>query len=354
MKWEVVKRVVGRRAFGFLRVSGFHHLLRPVYGGLGCVLMFHRVCPRAPGPRLESVAGLEVTPEFLDEAVRYCLGKGYAVVSPDDVHRMLTGQDRPRRFVCFTVDDGYRDTLTAAYPVFKKHQVPFAVYVATGFPEGRFVAWWFLLEELLAGRDEVVVPAGGKEERVPCASPFQKEVAFYRLRDLILAASEEDYLPLLERIFDRPARELYRSCAGLGMSWEEVHELARDQLVTVGAHTVRHMPLSRLTPERVREELTESKKQLEAHTGRPVLHLSYPFGGPGEAGAREFAIAAECGFRTAFVTRVGNVFAAHAGRLLGLPRNNVSGEREGKDVRFLSLWLSGTVAALENKLARIA
>ena len=66
------------------------------------------------------------------------------------MHRRLVEGDFGRRFVCVTIDDGYRDTLQWAYPILKAHEVPFAVYIPTSFPDrlGRAVVarasrrWW--------------------------------------------------------------------------------------------------------------------------------------------------------------------------------------------------------------------
>ena len=42
-----------------------------------------------------------------------------------------------RKFVCFTFDDGYRDNLEHAYPILKRHGVPFALYMfRPAFPTG--------------------------------------------------------------------------------------------------------------------------------------------------------------------------------------------------------------------------
>ena len=42
-----------------------------------------------------------------------------------------------RPFACFTFDDGYRDNREHAYPVFKRLNLPFAIYIPTAYAEGR-------------------------------------------------------------------------------------------------------------------------------------------------------------------------------------------------------------------------
>jgi peptidoglycan/xylan/chitin deacetylase (PgdA/CDA1 family) len=60
--------------------------------------------------------------------------------------------------------------------------------------------------------------------------------------------------------------------------------------------------------------------------GARHAHLSYPYGDAGSAGPREFAIAAELGFKTAVTTRPGVLFRSHAGHLTALPRISLNGE----------------------------
>ncbi len=116
-----------------LSESQAYHLLRPWYGGLGTILTFHRVVEPEKGSPLRENRDLEVSPIWLEQIVSYLLTSGYEIVSLDELSRRLMQNGNQKRFVCFSFDDGYRDNLTLAYPIFKKHNVPFALYVTTSF-----------------------------------------------------------------------------------------------------------------------------------------------------------------------------------------------------------------------------
>jgi peptidoglycan/xylan/chitin deacetylase (PgdA/CDA1 family) len=62
------------------------------------------------------------------------------------------------------------------------------------------------------------------------------------------------------------------------MTPEELRELTRDPLVTIGSHTATHAHLVETGPDRAAVELTRSKEGLEAILDRPVDQFSYPFG----------------------------------------------------------------------------
>lgn len=121
---------------------------------LGVVLMLHRVVEnRNSDPEIRE---LEITPGFLEETIVRYREQGYHFVSIDQVCNILDGKEKGKPFVCLTFDDGYQDNYTVALPVIKRLEVPFAVYVTTGFIDNRFPMWWYHDEKLGLSREELV------------------------------------------------------------------------------------------------------------------------------------------------------------------------------------------------------
>jgi peptidoglycan/xylan/chitin deacetylase (PgdA/CDA1 family) len=135
------------------------------------------------------------------------------------------------------------------------------------------------------------------------------------------------------------------------MSWQEVAELALDPLVTIGAHTVSHPILTKEPADAVRREMETGRSEIAARLGRRPEHFAYPFGDKSAAGPREFAIAAELGFKTAVTTRPGMLFAEHGAHLTALPRISLNGEFQQD--RYLRVLLSGVATALWNGFRRV-
>jgi peptidoglycan/xylan/chitin deacetylase (PgdA/CDA1 family) len=92
-------------------------------------------------------------------------------------------------------------------------------------------------------------------------------------------------------------------------------------------------------------------RRIEAKLGRRPLHFAYPVGNVAAASAREFAIAAEAGFKTAVTTRPGVLFPEHAKTLTALPRVSVNGEFQR--LRYLDVLMSGAATALWNGFRRV-
>lgn len=98
--------------------------------------MLHRVVERRSEKPEQRV--LEVTPDWLEQKVIEYKQKGYAFISLDDLSPHTT-----KRFVCVTLDDGYHDNYTLAYPLLKRLGVPFTVYVTTGYIDNHQEMWWY-------------------------------------------------------------------------------------------------------------------------------------------------------------------------------------------------------------------
>src|ERR1700693_3911187 len=139
-----LKKSVIRAGLETLYFSGAHALMQPFVGGIGAIVTLHHVRPPRRD-RFQPNQLLEVTPRFLERVVRKLRRQQLDLISLDEMHRRLVERDFKRRFVCVTIDDGYRDTLQWAYPILKAHEVPFAIYIPTSFPDRIGELWWLAI-----------------------------------------------------------------------------------------------------------------------------------------------------------------------------------------------------------------
>jgi len=279
-------------------------------------------CAQNELSRLIANRYLEILPEELDAVLSWARPTGYQLVSLKELCELLRNRNgrQEQRMFCVTFDDGYKDNLTHALPVLEKHKCPATVFVTTNMPDLRQQLWWYALETVL--KDE--------KDR---DREFGELSAKFRLGD------------------EREAQELYRSfnwtketfeglCRRLALSWDDVRALAQHTLITIGAHTVSHPSLSKLSDAELFKELRESKTRLEQETGREVTLFAYPFGGCGACGAREFEAAKSAGYEAAVTTREGNVVREHQDHLRALPRHYV-GEGGNLSLSALESQVSG-------------
>lgn len=315
--------------------TGLYKIFKPFYSGMGHVLMFHRV-----GQNDEQVytRDLMVSPDFLETTLNYFISRNIDVVSLDECHRRLSSRKREKRFVTFTFDDGYEDNLSQALPVFEKYEAPFSVFLTTGFPDHRIVLWWYLLENLVLSRDQIEFSDGDQSHSFPSSTEREKKEAFWGIRRHIMQSSQEELLPRLMNIFNTDEKGLLEHTRTQALTWEQVSELGKHPLATIGSHTMNHLALSQLSEEKVLGEIQGANERILEKTGLLMEYLAYPFGIASTVGPREFELAARCRMKMAFTTESSNLLKRHARNMYALPRIEMT---EGWDDQFFDLYMKG-------------
>jgi peptidoglycan/xylan/chitin deacetylase (PgdA/CDA1 family) len=345
------KKAIIRTGLEALYFTGSHLALKPFFSGIGAILTLHHVRP-ARQDAFQPNRLLEVTPEFLEEVIERLRRADIDLVSLDEMRRRLLDRTFWRRFVCFTFDDGYCDNLTHAYPILRRHRVPFAVYVPTSFPDRIGELWWIALEAVIARNDRIGLDVDGKERRFDCRTPGDKnevfEALYWWLRSL---PTEQQVRAVVRELCERYRVDMAGFCADLCMRWPQIAELAADPLVTIGAHTVNHVMLHKVSEDLARSEMKNGADIIEAALGTRPRHLAYPVGDATSAGPREFRIAAELGFESAVTTRPGVLFPEHRDHLTALPRITLNGEFQR--LRHVEVLLSGAATGLHNRFRRV-
>lgn len=341
-----------KAALKSLYYTGGHRLLAPFTQGVGAILMLHQVTDAGTAGAFDPNAPLRVTPGFLEETIGLVRQQGFETVSLDEAHRRLLEGDFERPFVAFTLDDGYRDNLEIAYPIFKKHAVPFCIYVPTSYADHEADLWWLALERVIRTVDEVSVKMDGAVRRFRTSRDEDKVQAFGAIYWWLRSIDEDQARGTVRELCRGIGWSGAETARSLLMGWDEVRAIAADPLCTIGAHTVGHYAIAKLSEARARQEMEECLYRLERELGVRPRHLSYPYGSPDAAGEREFRIARELGYQTAVTTRKGVIFAEHAGHLTALPRLSLNGDYQ--DPRLVSVLLSGAPFALMNRFKKIA
>jgi peptidoglycan/xylan/chitin deacetylase (PgdA/CDA1 family) len=310
-------------------------LLRHFYWERGQILLFHRICPAVPKARISANAGLELTPEKFEIIIKFFLSHDYVFLSLDQLEERLRDKRNKGRFVIFTFDDGYADNLHYAFPILKKNNIPFTIYVATCFPEKTGILWWYLLEDIIVANDHLDIQMEKKRHSFPCRTEQEKEDTFFRLRSKIMRdLSRTKFYPSIGEIFSPFHMDPHEKTSELTLSWEQITQLNQDPLVTIGAHSSNHLSLARLSREEVKKEIIDSKEKIGIQIKKEVRHFAYPYGGESEAGTREFNLVRDCGFKTAVTARFGGVNRKHLHYLECLPRIIMT----SKLVNLLANW----------------
>lgn len=288
-------------------------IINNLYSGIATVFMLHRVFPFEKN-KLFPNENLKVSPEFLENFIIKLRNEGYDFINLDRLTEILANNEKVKKQIVFTLDDGYLDNFTHAYPIFKKLNVPFTIYLTSSFPQGKCILWWYILEDLLLENDFIELSTG----TYSCKTQKEKNEVFIQIRELIIKSKETGVF--IETLFSKYKIDWYQPCREKSMNWDQIIELSKDKLVTIGGHTRNHLILSSLEESLVIKEIVEGNKIIEEKIKFSVNHFAYPFGSKTEIKKRELDIVKKLNIKTATTTRNGNVFSKHKYYLHALPR----------------------------------
>lgn len=174
---------------------------------------------------------------------------------------------RPLKNACMlSVDDGWRSTYDVIFPVMKKHNVPFTIFVSPHVMKTGMNFWYYTLrfcneEEI----KEILIRRGYFADGV------RKYPAELILKEILI---DDVYDVLNEYLTLHPEIKIPRGF----MNTEEVIELHRSGLVEVGAHTMIHPILKAEDNSRARKEIIESVEKLSDILDKKVASFAYPNG----------------------------------------------------------------------------
>lgn len=319
------------------RYSGISKVLAFRYAGPGTIFLLHSVVPDTTSYPEEftrcPVSVLEDTLAWLkDNKVQF--------VSLDTaLDRLAT--PAVDRFCVFTFDDGYADNLTHVLPIMERFGAPFTVYVTTGMITGEIdTCWWFGLAALIRSRNNLALPELGYS--FDCTDAASKKQAFAAITALV--ESNGEALASVRTALDANGIDGRSIVGGEGLTIEQLRRLAASPLVTIGAHSVRHIRLPRVSVAEVQREMADGRAWLENIVQREVKHFAYPFGA---CGHREAQIAQSVGFRTSVTTQRGTLFPEHLGHLYALPREPIISKETASSLRCK---IDGTYRAFHSRL----
>jgi peptidoglycan/xylan/chitin deacetylase (PgdA/CDA1 family) len=349
----MAKTTILKTSLDMLYYSGASQALRNIFGGMGAIFMLHHVRPsHAQRGGFAPNSGLEVTPQFLDSVIGLVKERGYRLVSmAEAARRVRSGNADGTPFVAFTLDDGYRDNLVHALPVFRRHNCPFTVFAAPAITDGTCELWWLGLEAVIAGAPYVAADIDGEHLQFVTATDAQKQSAWQQLYWPVRNMEQHRQRDWIRDFCLKHGVNLDAICRAEAMTWDELRALAAEPLCTIGAHTVHHYAIARLDQEEAARELRESADRLETELGKRPRFFAYPYGDAASAAARDFRLAREAGYEAAVTTRKGVLFEGHRDHMTALPRLSLSGDFQ--KLRYVDVLLSGTAFALWNGFRRL-
>lgn len=313
--------------------------------GLGAIFTMHRVEP-TPNPLFNPSAHLSVTPDFLEKTILALKAKNYKAYSLHNLKAYLQNPDPSQPAMFFTLDDGYKNNLKYALPVFKKHNVPFTVFACSGFVERSHTMWWETTAELLMKVDDVNYDIGKGERRLEARSASQKYAAFERISRDMKMLEHTAAVERLDKLASEHGIDAQNITNDLILTSDELRTLSEEPLADIGAHTISHANLALVNDQKLGFEMAFSKEHIETTTGAPAPHFAFPYGKRKNAGKREFEKAKSTGFDLAVTTEPNVLDHTTSESLFALKRISLNGYYQRS--RYIKALASGIPFKLMN------
>ena len=213
----------------------------------------------------------------------------YSFVSLDELYDLIEKKSTQlEKLVSITFDDGWNKNLELI-DLINKYKVPIAIFIPTeAVLEGNY---WFEY-------------GGIKGQQV--FTGIEKKEHFKSLPGSIF----KEKVKLLKANY-----RLIRNCITLN----ELREISKNKLVTIGSHTVTHPILNMLTLEEQKKELFESKQLLRNWLSVDIDYLAYP---NGDFDAITIDMAKKCGYKLGFSTTLGTINTHNVNRYT-IPRHAI-------------------------------
>jgi peptidoglycan/xylan/chitin deacetylase (PgdA/CDA1 family) len=209
----------------------------------------------------------------------------------------------PRNALAITIDDGYRDTLTHVAPILARHGLPATVFLATGFIGTAEVPWFdrLALAFKTTKAEQFGTPWG---ECLTLGSTDDRLQAMERTVQYLKSLPDDDLRRQVDGLLSSLDVTDQKGFKNLMLTWDDVHALLGLGF-SIGAHTVNHPILSRVSAQRAWTEILGSRTMIESACGRSPRTFAYPNGGPGDYTEAVKQLVREAGFAGAVTTRFG-------------------------------------------------
>jgi peptidoglycan/xylan/chitin deacetylase (PgdA/CDA1 family) len=260
----------------------------------GIILMYHRVAEVNCDPWQ-----LSVTPSHFDEQMGV-LKKYGRPVQMQEMGEKLRRFSLGKKEIVVSFDDAYSDNFHNAKPILERHGIPAIFFVITSAIGSFEEFWWDELERIalsvktlpetfelaiLGKKYSWRITSEGQHKKmgyIPSASGDSTEltqIQFYNiLWEILSRSSYEEKREVLKQIARWTGQSLTPRQDYLPMTSGMLLSLARSPLFKIGAHTVSHPLLSRLSLEEQEEEIIRSKLDLEKIINKKIGSFSYPHG----------------------------------------------------------------------------
>jgi len=236
------------------------------------ILIYHRVLD-CSDPYIRG----EIDKHEFESHMRY-LSRFFMVISLAEALDRIKSNSIKKNCAVITFDDGYKNNIRNALPILKKYRMPATFFVSTGFLDGGLMWNDIIIESLRrTSNNEIDL----RDEGLGYYSLKNISERSHAITNIIKKLKYLDSLRRDELVSKIKCLSDVNLPDDIMMNEEDISHLARSGM-ELGAHTVTHPILSRISDDDASFEIQKSKHDLESISGGKVFAFAYPNGRPGK------------------------------------------------------------------------
>ena len=282
---------------------GVFDLIRRLQKNRVIILMYHRFSDKVEPFKLQK--------NVFENQIKF-LKRKYNFVSLEDYTEVIIEKKSylPPNPVIVTIDDGYWDSYTFAYPILKKYSIPATIFLATDFINHGEWLWSNKLEYILKNSEYKkfnFTLGKGREAKFDVSdfsSWHKTQLRIFNYCRTIPNIQKDELIDSLAKQLkvDVPSKAIGDF---LPLTWDQIREMS-NYGITFGSHSCSHPILSRLTEEELVHEIKDSKWSIEKNLGKQVVSFCYPNGTLEDFNSSVVMILQNFGYKTSVTTIPGH------------------------------------------------
>ena len=253
------------------------------------VLMYHRIVEPEDAVGLQP--GMYVYKDVFEKQIEY-LSQHFRIHSVSD---FANGIDNNRGYrgdeLIITIDDGWRDNYTNAFPILKKSRANATVYLTANFIGTNYLFWFQEISSILSNPGQDLHQLAESIKAILMKFPDSIGVRELLNENIAgLLAERDRFIEILKKLDPAITFEITGDISKLNrnnpikndeerqlLNWDEARQMAQAG-IEFGSHGLTHRLLDSLGSDEVFKELTESKMLIEEKLGQPICSVTYPNG----------------------------------------------------------------------------
>ena len=271
-------------AAGVLSWTGMDKVVGLLAGSMDApvVIGYHRVVENFAASAATSIPSMLVSRQMLERHLDW-LGRRFRFVSLDELGARLDGSDGSHDAIAaITFDDSYRDFYDHAFPLLRQKGIPAAVFVVTGLVNTTGVQihdkLYLLLMRRFADRNWKPGDLGGVLQGLGISLPnVIANTPYQATRALLEALPQESIRTVMAALESETPIPENTFQPFYSLTWEMLDRIQRAGM-TIGSHTRTHVLMNNESGDRVVDEVTGSREEIERRLGATVRHFAYPSG----------------------------------------------------------------------------